>query len=81
LQKARHLAKYMFPHQFGLVSSEMGYPNLTGQAVMEDEIKKKGRCKTPKRLKVVLGILRTLLRRHRKCGYRPLCNLACSSKV
>lgn len=40
-----------------------------------------GPSKTPKRLKWALGLLDRLFRRHRKCGYRPLLDKVCPSKV
>lgn len=41
----------------------------------------KGPCKTPKRLKDTLRLLETMIWRHGKCGYKPLCDKACPSKV
>lgn len=41
----------------------------------------KGSCKTPKRLKETLCILEKMIWRHGKCGYKPLRDKACPSKV
>ena len=41
----------------------------------------KGRCKIPKGLKEVLPLLEKTIWRHAKCGYKPLDNIACPSKV
>ena len=40
-----------------------------------------GHCKTPKRLKDILPMLENLIRRHSRCGYLPLGDLSCPSKV
>jgi telomerase reverse transcriptase len=45
------------------------------------EMKARGNCKTPKRLKTALELLDQLLWRHSKCGYKPLLQRLCPSKV
>ena len=44
-------------------------------------LQKMGPCKTPKRLKEALVLIEQMIRRHGKCGYLPLLNLACPSRV
>jgi hypothetical protein len=41
----------------------------------------KGACKTPKRLREILSLLEKMIWRHGKCGYKPLRDKACPSKV
>ncbi|KAF8896299.1 hypothetical protein BD779DRAFT_1433681 [Infundibulicybe gibba] len=80
----RHLSKYVFPRQYGLRSPFQGGSTAAPSADYGDreaELKMKGRCKTPKRLKPVLPLLDKMLWRHKKCGYMPLRDLACPSKV
>ncbi|RDX57227.1 hypothetical protein OH76DRAFT_1451248 [Lentinus brumalis] len=88
MEHARHLAKYVFPRQYGLEnafssSSGPSYGPFRFPAYMdrEQEIKNFGSCKTPKRLKHVLDMLEKLIWRHRKCRYQLLLDLACPSKV
>ncbi|KAI0719340.1 hypothetical protein C8T65DRAFT_706384 [Cerioporus squamosus] len=88
MEHARHLAKYVFPRQYGLesafsTSSGPSYGSFRFPDYMdrEQEIKNRGSCKTPKRLKHVLGMLEKLTWRHRKCRYQLLLDLACPSKV
>ncbi|KAJ7170830.1 hypothetical protein C8R43DRAFT_68505 [Mycena crocata] len=85
MDDARHLAKYVFPRQYGLASvfrfqtskrESFKIPNFDDR---EHEIK--GSFKTPKRLKEVIPMLEKLLWRHGKCGYKPLRDHACPSKV
>ncbi|KAJ7773424.1 hypothetical protein B0H16DRAFT_149066 [Mycena metata] len=85
MDDARHLAKYVFARQYGLASpfkfqtpkyASLKIPNFNDR---EDEIK--GTCKTPKRLREVIPMLEKLLWRHGKCGYKPLRDHACPSKV
>ncbi|KAI0775159.1 hypothetical protein BD413DRAFT_471462 [Trametes elegans] len=88
MEYARHLAKYVFPRQYGLSSpfvalgshssSYVRQPDYLGR---EQEIKLKGPCKTPKRLKSVLDMLEKMTWRHHKCRYKSLLDLACPSKV
>ncbi|KAF9052480.1 hypothetical protein BDZ89DRAFT_939704, partial [Hymenopellis radicata] len=84
---ARHLSKYVFPRQYDLPSpfefdallrSSMTLPNFSDREKM---IKDKGNCKTPKRLKEVLGLLEKLIWRHGKCKYHILRDQACPTKV
>ncbi|TFK75181.1 hypothetical protein BDN72DRAFT_758418 [Pluteus cervinus] len=37
--------------------------------------------KTPQRIKHLLPLMDQMLHRHGKCGYKPLRDLACPSKV
>ncbi|KAJ7928905.1 hypothetical protein B0H13DRAFT_1596970, partial [Mycena leptocephala] len=85
MDDARHLAKYVFARQYGLTSpfkfqtakyESFKIPNFGDR---EHEIK--GTCKTPKRLKEVIPLLEKLIWRHGKCGYKPLRDHACPSKV
>ncbi|KAL0953283.1 hypothetical protein HGRIS_004533 [Hohenbuehelia grisea] len=86
---ARHLAKYVFPRQFGLSSVHRVHrqggtferykpPNFTDR---EAEIKTHGPCKTPKRVKSSLPILERMIWKHSKCGYKPLRDKLCPSKA
>ncbi|KAG1744070.1 uncharacterized protein EDB91DRAFT_1050737 [Suillus paluster] len=96
-QKARHLSKYIFPLQYGLsnVFSQKSaakkmykQPNFANR---ETDIEVRGglsrhaddlgTCKTPRRLKNVLVLLEKMIWRHGKCGYKPLRDIACPSKV
>ena len=49
--------------------------------MLSDPSQTKGSCKTPKRLKDTLHLLETMIWRHGKCGYKPLRDIACPSKV
>ncbi|KAG6896050.1 hypothetical protein C0992_010666 [Termitomyces sp. T32_za158] len=87
LQHARHLSKYVFPRQYGL-NNPFFVANLRKNAFnapdymdREAEIKSLGKCKTPKRLKEVLPVLESMIWRHRKCGYVPLRDKVCPSKL
>ncbi|KAI0955894.1 hypothetical protein AcV7_006436 [Taiwanofungus camphoratus] len=85
---ARHLAKYVFPRQYGL-SNPFLVPTLAifqanrlpDYSDREEEIKKIGPCKTPKRLKQILEILEKMTRRHGKCGYKASLEITCPSKI
>ncbi|OAX35477.1 hypothetical protein K503DRAFT_696963, partial [Rhizopogon vinicolor AM-OR11-026] len=86
-QKARHLSKYMFPLQYGL-SNVFSHQSPTKEsykqpdfADREREIELLGKCKTPKRLRDVLVLLEKMIWRHGKCGYKPLRDKVCPSKV
>ncbi|KAI0635989.1 hypothetical protein C8Q77DRAFT_1052682 [Trametes polyzona] len=87
MEKARKLSKYVFPRQYGLSnpissdSTQTSYAPQPDYVDREHEIKLKGPCKTPKRLKSVLGILEQMIWKHHKCRYKALLNLACPSKV
>ncbi|KAJ3554494.1 hypothetical protein NM688_g3081 [Phlebia brevispora] len=69
-QNARHLAKYVFPKQFGLTSifdvqQENTFTMLIPKfANREEEIKVKGSMKTPKRVKQALDLLEKTIWRH-----------------
>ncbi|KDQ59313.1 hypothetical protein JAAARDRAFT_127533, partial [Jaapia argillacea MUCL 33604] len=88
MEDTRHLAKYVFPRQFGL-SSPFSFDGqqktqsyqLPDFGDREEEIKKRGPCKTPKRVKTALELLEKLIWRHGKCGYKPLRDKACPSRV
>ncbi|KAJ8494766.1 hypothetical protein ONZ51_g2140 [Trametes cubensis] len=88
MEHARHLAKYVFPRQYSLKNpfdspgshrSSLGMP--PDYLDREQEIKLKGSCKTPKRLKAVLDSLDKMIWRHHKCRYKALLDLSCPSKV
>ncbi|KAI1796871.1 hypothetical protein LXA43DRAFT_491424 [Ganoderma leucocontextum] len=88
MEHARHLAKYVFPRQYELSnafisgsSGKYGSFRMVDYVDREQEIKSKGSCKTPKRLKHVLGILEKMVWRHHKCKYKMLLDMACPSKV
>ncbi|KII85187.1 hypothetical protein PLICRDRAFT_116545 [Plicaturopsis crispa FD-325 SS-3] len=87
-ENARHLAKYVFPRQYGLsspfcptIQSKRDAFKIREYSDRENEIKTKGSCKTPKRLKDVLGLLDKIIWRHGKCAYKPLRDKTCPSKV
>ena len=44
-------------------------------------VQARGACKTPKRLKDILSLLEKMVWMHGKCGYKPLRDKACPSKV
>ncbi|KAK2460975.1 hypothetical protein APHAL10511_007445 [Amanita phalloides] len=84
---ARLAAKYVFPRQFGL-SNPFDTPMHRHQfgayrdnIDREAEIKNKGPCSTPERLKGILPILDQMVWKHGKCGYKPLLNVVCPSKT
>ncbi|KAG5342247.1 hypothetical protein C0989_004091 [Termitomyces sp. Mn162] len=87
LKHARHLSKYVFPRQYGLNNpfvvahsrnSAFYAPDYMDR---ETEIKSLGPCKTPKRLKEILTLLESMIWRHKKCGYVPLRDKVCPSKL
>ncbi|KAF9468017.1 hypothetical protein BDZ94DRAFT_1154632, partial [Collybia nuda] len=84
---ARHLSKYIFPRQYGLsspfqfTSQTRGAFKLPNYQDRESEISLKGPCKTPRRLKGILSLLESMIWRHEKCGYKPLRDKICPSKV
>ncbi|THH09180.1 hypothetical protein EW146_g8757 [Bondarzewia mesenterica] len=87
MQDARHLSKYIFPRMYGL-SNVFSLPSpprpsskLPDYIDREDEIKSKGPCKTPERLKSVIDHLEKMVYRHGKCGYIALRDLTCPSKL
>ncbi|KAI0359808.1 hypothetical protein OH77DRAFT_1493323 [Trametes cingulata] len=87
MEHARHLAKYVFPRQYGLSNPFVSPSHRTSYARQPDyldrehEIKMKGSCKTPKRLKGVLSDLEKMIWRHHKCRYKSLLDITCPSKV
>ncbi|KAI0833539.1 hypothetical protein BC628DRAFT_1406548 [Trametes gibbosa] len=85
MEQARNLAKYVFPRQYGLshafTACGTGHTRQPDYLDRELEIKLKGSCKTPKRLKDVLRTLEKMIWRHHKCRYKSLLDLACPSKL
>ncbi|EPQ52884.1 hypothetical protein GLOTRDRAFT_13487, partial [Gloeophyllum trabeum ATCC 11539] len=90
---SRHLAKYVFPRQYGLsnafscTSTNRYQPALTPNfSNRESEIKVclshplRGCLKTPKRVKPVLNLLEQTIWRHVTCRYKILCDAVCPSK-
>ncbi|KAF7974772.1 hypothetical protein HWV62_11243 [Athelia sp. TMB] len=88
-EQARHLAKYVFPRQYGLSSvfkasapqSKFSAVSIPDFSDREKEIKALGSCKTPKRLKETLSLLEKMVWRHSKCAYKALRDKACPSKI
>ncbi|BGP25246.1 Telomerase reverse transcriptase [Rhodotorula toruloides] len=84
---ARHLAKYIFPRQFGLHNAFTSPKPRTSLEVLPDyldrelEIKKLGSSKTPSRLKIVLPHLERLALLSRRCNLRKVLDKRCLSKV
>ncbi|KAK4334926.1 Telomerase reverse transcriptase [Rhodotorula toruloides] len=84
---ARHLAKYIFPRQFGMHNAFTSPKPRTSLEVLPDyldrelEIKKLGSSKTPSRLKVVLPHLERLALLSRRCNFRKVLDKRCPSKV
>ncbi|SGZ26907.1 BQ5605_C025g09993 [Microbotryum silenes-dioicae] len=84
---ARHLAKYIFPRQFGL-HNVFTYPKprLNVEVVSdhhdrEIEIKKLGTVKTPERVKPTLPMLQRMMLLHSRCNYRKMLDRYCPKKV
>ncbi|EUC61459.1 telomerase reverse transcriptase [Rhizoctonia solani AG-3 Rhs1AP] len=80
-EAARHVAKYMFPLQYRLhnvFTCTLHYwengGRLRDYRDREVEIKERGSCKTPKRLKAILPLIQSLIRRHRRFNYQPMFN-------
>ncbi|SNX84166.1 uncharacterized protein MEPE_02874 [Melanopsichium pennsylvanicum] len=87
-RRTRHLAKYVFPRQFGLHNVFTGARDFdtTTQpfrdyTVRETEIKALGAKRTPKALRSALPVLAKMLARHDKLEYRALLNRCCPSRV
>lgn len=87
-RRTRHLAKYVFPQQFGLHNVFTGARDFdtTTQpfrdyTVREAEIKALGAKRTPKALRPVLPVLAKILSRHDKINYRALLDRCCPSRV
>ncbi|GAA5934697.1 telomerase reverse transcriptase [Sporobolomyces koalae] len=92
---ARHLAKYMFPYEFGLYNvfssagTAGGVGSANGMRVRPDtedrelEIKKLGTIKTPKRIKgkQLFENLDKLIVLYQRCNFRKLLTVKCPSKV
>lgn len=82
----RHLSKYIFPRQYNLSnpfrpSSRKDAYKFADYSDRESEIKARGACKTPKRLKNILPLIDRLLWRHGKTAYKPLMERVCPSKL
>ncbi|GAA5915420.1 hypothetical protein JCM6882_001418 [Rhodosporidiobolus microsporus] len=83
---ARHLAKYVFPRQFGLHNS-FTFPKARSFEVLPDyldrelEIKKLGAVKTPTRLKPALEHLTRLAVLSQRCNYRKMLDRHCRSRM
>ncbi|GAA6058467.1 hypothetical protein JCM3770_002740 [Rhodotorula araucariae] len=83
----RHLAKYIFPRQFGLhnvFTSEKArnsFEILPDYLDREAEIKRHGSMKTPHRIKRVLPLLGRLVTLSSRCNYRKLLDRRCPSKM
>ncbi|KAG8688183.1 hypothetical protein FRC11_005914 [Ceratobasidium sp. 423] len=87
-EAARHVTKYMFPLQYGLhnvFTCTLHYWENGGRfrdyRDREAEIKERGPCKTPKRLKTILPLVQSLIRRHRRFNYQRVCQAICRSRV
>ncbi|CAE6410670.1 unnamed protein product [Rhizoctonia solani] len=87
-EAARHVAKYMFPLQYRLhnvFTCTLHYWENGGRfrdyRDREVEIKERGACKTPKRLKAILPLIQSLIRRHRRFNYQRVCQVICRSRV
>lgn len=87
-RRTRHLAKYVFPRQFGLHNAFTGARDfdITTQpfrdyTVREAEIKALGAVRTPRTLRPVLPVLAKILARHDKLNYLTLLNRCCPSRV
>ncbi|KLO08925.1 hypothetical protein SCHPADRAFT_834696 [Schizopora paradoxa] len=93
---ARHLLKYIFPLQYKLESvfhCQSGYREHFERRRFADreaeitvcfrvlELQAKGACNTPARLKQTLFLASKLFRNHVRCGYKPLLDKTCPSKV
>jgi hypothetical protein len=123
MKDARHLAKYIFPLQFGLANvfatsaknignavttSVRKYPDWEDRekevkvsflpsppkhvtivlqetfnmhSLLTELLQAKGSVKTPKRLKSALALCEKMLWYHGKCGYKPLLDKVCPSKL
>lgn len=87
-RRTRHLAKYVFPRQFGLHNVFTGARDFdtTTQpfrdyTVREVEIKALGAKRTPKAVRPILPVLGKILARHDKLNYRALLDRCCPSRV
>ncbi|SPO20458.1 uncharacterized protein UTRI_00858_B [Ustilago trichophora] len=87
-RRTRHLAKYVFPRQFGLHNVFTGARDFDTSTqpfrdytVREVEIKALGAKRTPKALRPALPVLAKILSRHDKLNYRALLNRCCPSRV
>ncbi|SPO21381.1 uncharacterized protein UTRI_00858 [Ustilago trichophora] len=87
-RRTRHLAKYVFPRQFGLHNVFTGARDFDTSTqpfrdytVREVEIKALGAKRTPKAIRPVLPVLAKILARHDKLNYRALLDRCCPSRV
>jgi hypothetical protein len=71
---ARALARHVFPRAFGLRAAFSAPPAGTNDAAQ-------GAGRTPRRLVRAVGLMEQMLWFHAKCGYVPLRDVACPSKV
>ncbi|GAA5958254.1 hypothetical protein JCM10213_002618 [Rhodosporidiobolus nylandii] len=83
---ARHLAKYIFPRQFGMHNpftraKVWSFELAPDYLDRELEIKKHGSIKTPTRLKPALELLGKLAVLGNRCNYRKLLDRSCPSKM
>ncbi|KAG8769178.1 hypothetical protein FRC12_005119, partial [Ceratobasidium sp. 428] len=84
----RHIAKYMFPLQYGLhnvFTCNLSYWENGGHfrdyGDRETEIADHGSQKTPGRLKRVLPLIESLIRRHERFNYQRVCMSICKSRL
>ncbi|KAG7089455.1 hypothetical protein E1B28_011140 [Marasmius oreades] len=95
-RNVRHLAKYVFPRQYGMPSSFEFFKFSEREAYKvpdfvdrDGDIKKlasakreeNATIKTPKRVKQILPLLDKLIWRHGKCKYKKLLDGSCPSKM
>ncbi|KAM0789504.1 hypothetical protein ACM66B_000323 [Microbotryomycetes sp. NB124-2] len=84
---ARHLAKYIFPRQFGLHNpftekrANAKFDILPDYEDREDDIKQLGPVKTPERVKRVLPLLSRMILLHGRCNYRKVLDKLAPSKT
>ena len=87
-RRTRHLAKYVFPRQYGLHNVFTGARDFETSTqpfrdytVREVEIKALGAKRTPRAIRPVLPVLAKILVRHDKLDYRALLDRCCPSRV
>ncbi|GAA6017946.1 hypothetical protein JCM10207_002715 [Rhodosporidiobolus poonsookiae] len=84
---ARHLAKYIFPRQFGLHNPftfpkpRSSFEVIPDYLDRELDIKKHGSIKTPTRLKPALNLLSKLAVLSQRCNYRKTLDSSCPTKI
>ncbi|KAG8701953.1 hypothetical protein FRC08_003803 [Ceratobasidium sp. 394] len=84
----RHVAKHIFPLQYGLhnvFTCTLSYWENGGHfrdyEDREAEIEDRGSQKTPDRLKKVLPLIESLIRRHERFNYQRVCASTCKSRL